>query len=836
GEPAIELAEAETFKAYSDAAGKTPIAAATVAELLAAVKASQKPGLNTVWLDVSKAERTVRIPVSWVNDSGATPVKVVWDTKIADAVRLFPTSAAPYRHFARPALTCGGEELTPVFERNAAESILFTFPRTKAQQDAFATGKLKIDVKLEKETQTFELATTDAARIDRGPRLMALDGFSPFFCSFENNLEGTPLRDSPKRKFLRARQDDIASQGTYLRISNYGSSRRLEANFNTAFSIANYPVVQFRYRASDMAQVSMSFLYGDNSYVRLANDDWGNCQGVRLAKNLAFEQPWKTWSGIVTDAFTSSSYNINRFVGNKGVLRIGSASSSSDQTGLFSWLALDDIVFGPAVHTPEQLKFTPNFFDYDGVKKVLWTYFSGELPFHELEPAKQAAMNWTEVAVGQPIAPSIDGLKDGIHHIAIRAVDSRGTVGNVIDLPYMLDRQPLTISHEFVKSSEPRTNGTALVIKADNHSLSPFSLDKAIFQIGKDAKPTTLSGWGASFQHTRGSDTQILNYAFLFRDLLDASKDGDTLELTMDGIVDGAGNTVPKTVFPIKVDYAKDTRGPAWFSMQFGSSVHFFKNWDGQQMDSTTFGAGQHNRLDIIRSVDNSPFIDNGSYYADGALSISTNWKISRYPFVAMRLNRNVIRPETPIHLVLAMSDNSVYTFSLSTPGTDKTELNRKQTFEWKAETWKPFIIDVQKALLEIGVAQDKINGLTVKSVSIRRSKCHHDDRLRLDDFFIFGLPEKPAEPDVLTWTGFDASGVAGLEIICIDDAGKEVFTHFFADAHKADLNVLREKYEGVRWFGARIKDKAGKSSFPCWIPIFSPVKPKPEPPKPEPP
>ncbi|MBP5639670.1 MAG: hypothetical protein J6X55_09340, partial [Victivallales bacterium] len=302
-EPTLELAEGESFKAYSDEAGKTPIVATTVPELLTALKSSQKPGVNTIWADISKGERTVRVPISWVNDSDTPKIKVAWDPVIADAIRVMSEMDYPHRMLARYNITCNKEELQFVRERNAGKSRLFTFPRTDKMIETFKSGKLPLVFTCDRGVKlNFEISTTDATRIDRGPRIVSLDGFTKFFSSFESGFD-TLLRDGPKARQLRIKQDDIAAQGDYLMISNRGSAKRLEANFNTDFSIANYPIVQFRYRASDMAQVSMSFLYKDNSYVRLANDDWGNSQGVRLANIISFDEAWHSWTGIVTDAF-----------------------------------------------------------------------------------------------------------------------------------------------------------------------------------------------------------------------------------------------------------------------------------------------------------------------------------------------------------------------------------------------------------------------------------------------------------------------------------------------------------------------------------------------------
>jgi len=117
---------------------------------------------------------------------------------------------------------------------------------------------------------------------------------------------------------------------------------------------------------------------------------------------------------------------------------------------------------------------------------------------------------------------------------------------------------------------------------------------------------------------------------------------------------------------------------------------------------------------------------------------------------------------------------------------------------------------------------------MTIKSINFQRRGLKHNDTLLLDDFFIHGMPEA-GKPDVLAWHAFDASGVASLEATCVNfvkEEGKVVakdeWTHSFTAKHNADLNELRAKFKGIRWFRCQAKDKAGKLSVPFWMPVYS--------------
>ena len=83
-----------------------------------------------------------------------------------------------------------------------------------------------------------------------------------------------------------------------------------------------------------------------------------------------------------------------------------------DQTGNFTELDLDDVVFGPAVNAPGQAAFTPHYFDYDGVTQVLLAVHSGPAAFDTLKPEEHAKLAWKAIPNHARTVPDLAGMPD----------------------------------------------------------------------------------------------------------------------------------------------------------------------------------------------------------------------------------------------------------------------------------------------------------------------------------------------------------------------------------------------------------------------------------------
>ncbi|MBR3651437.1 MAG: hypothetical protein IKN52_14385, partial [Victivallales bacterium] len=419
-----------------------------------------------------------------------------------------------------------------------------------------------------------------------------------------------------------------------------------------------------------------------------------------------------------------------------------------------------------------------------------------------------------------------------------------GVESNIMDLPFLWDTTNLTISHAVRDSAVDYHNKKSLIVTIADSGLSPVAVDKLKFFVQDSSKAVAIPAWSNYLQHTMNGNALHLNlnHAFLFRNYLDKSNNGDTFNLVIDGIEDGAGNKIPAYTASFKVDYASDKNGPNWYDLKFGSSVGWYWNWDGFRCDTLQATQGQHNHIQTCHLPNCGGFLRNGSYYGNGDVTIATSWNVKRYPFLSFRANQHVVRDGATFHLILAAADGSVYTYSLLKAGGESNELNLKENYTWKAGEVKAITINVAQLLKERGVPQEKIDKTTFTSVRFQRRGQQHNDMLDIDDFYIHGLPDDASKPDVMNLETYDVSGVASVEFTAFTPDGKPEWNVSFPDQHAIDLNKIRAKFTatGSRWILCQSKDKAGNLNGGMWLPIYGvytppppPPAPKPEPPKP---
>jgi hypothetical protein len=807
--PKIEAESEDTCYVRASLDAPKPPADATLDEQWAELPSQH--GLNHAWITLRRQNQSLVQQVAWVEPHPELPFTLAWDNEIGDAVRLTHDADYVDPRLAEITLYCLGKPLT--MERfDDQEVIRAVLPKTDDVQKAIAdAGAIAFQVKIgAADAQEITLSATAPERRNTPPALMAVEGFSPIVMTFENGAPES-LQFSNQRMAIRQSDD---RQGAFLQVRNTAYEQALETPFSMNFSMANYPLVQFRYRAWDMAQVSLSFR--NSHYVRLAPDDSSKALAVRHAHDLVFDETWRTWLGIAADAFVNQPFSVARFTPSS--FKIASIGSP-DQTGRYSRYHLDDLVFGPAVKTAEQLSCTPRFYDADGVTDVFSAILPGATPATDVEEQKLAALTWTRHDPGSAITPSLKDIPDGICHLLLKAKDARGLESHITDLPFLLDTKPMTAKTAIVASNHPHHNGTMLTVTFDNSGAAPWSIEKAkFFVVGKEIP---MPQWTNVYAHSKTSDQLQLNHPFLFRNHLNQGKDGDVFEFAIDNIIDGAGNQTERVTVPVKIDYASDKTGPSWYSLTFGASVNWFINWDGCRSSSAQLTPGRYNSLDVINNTGRTPFLSHGTYHSRGDLSQAVAWQPTQHPCLSFRLANNNPRSDTTFRIVLTTTADRAYTISLTKPGTAATELNRSKTFTWIEGQWQRVSFNVLEALQKIGVAEDAIKNLTFKSIEFQRRGAKHRDTIYLDDMFIHG-PAEADKPDLLKWTAFDASGVASLEATAVDDLNKDLWTHSFTDLANTDLNALRAKFKGQQWFRCQAKDKAGNLSVAFWLPLFA--------------
>ncbi len=768
-----------------------------------------RTGLNQVSLLFRQGRKALCQELFWINLPAEVPFSLDWDAEVPDALRLTSTSAYVDPRFAGAKVKIGTLELRP--EMDLTESRLFRLPPGHAEiQAAYAAGNLTVTVN-PGSGETEITIPVQPERRNAPPVLCRLKGFTSFFKNYECPES---LTDKDDRLFLSF---ENSPQRQFLLASNRPGRGRLQTTHSSNLSLASYPIFQFRYRAEDMSHISM--IFNNSHYVRISQEDViGGSVQARLAPEFQRDEQWHTWTGLVSDAFTREHFSVQRFLPGGFQLR---SISGSDQTGRFSKISLDDLVLGPAVKGAEQLICTPEYEDPDGVENVFFCLLQGELPYWENSEDTRSKLNWQKQGPGQPIQPDLGNLPDGVHHLLLKAIDRRGLESPVTDLPFLLDRAPLQISHQIRPTKDLLLNGSELLVTLNNDGGAPWAIEKAVFQAaGQERK---ILSWSNRYLHSARQEALILNYPLILRDELNQANDGDTIEFALDNLEDGAGNSTPRHVIPVKIDYATDKTGPTWEQFSFPDSVFTTFNWDGRHKDTiafTTVPPERHSDLEVHHTEGSSPCLANYTHNRNATISSNVKWKPEQYPFLSFRLQCAALREKMMIHVLLTTDQDKVYTVSLTEPRKNVLELNRTLTFSWTAGKWQNFSFDVRQMLLDAGLKPEELQAITFKSVGFRRLRAENRDLMLLDDFFIHRQPEKPDSPDILKWLAFDCSGIASLEISAVDDQEKDLWQHSFPLNEAADLNILRKKFSGRHWLRCSARDKAGNLSIPFWMPL----------------
>jgi hypothetical protein len=784
-----------------EALGQTPLT-----ELEALLKAASHDGLNTAWLRAfDRQGRSLFHTLAWVQLPAVPPHSLDWDAARVDTLRLQHRADYPDPRFSAAALRLNGASL-PLEPVGFEEAWLAPLPRGLTRA---ATPDLTLALTLAGKTAELRLNANAQPR-HAGPVLLTIEGLRSFCTTFEG-ADPAPLALTTDGRQLLRRDDP--QQGRYLEVRNLALEQRLSASFNLGFPISEFPLLQMRYRAFDMTHVTAAF--ASEHYVRL-NDDYAPAVAVRLAHDLKLDEAWHTWTGFAADGFIQQPFSTARFTPRS--LTLGSAGTP-DQTGRYSHWHLDDVVFGPAVAKPEQLAFIPRYDDGDGVQGVFAAISVGTSAYDTLTADQRGALAWNPFEPGKPLALSFAGLTEGVHHLLLRATDTKGNDSAVTDVPFLLDTQPLQVTTAFGPLADPAANGVQLGVTFANQGGAPWAIEKATFAVA--GTKLDVPAWTSLFVHDSQADKLVLDYPLICRTHFDRAANGDTIEFAIDNIVDGAGNRTPKVAVPIKVDYASDKTGPSWYYLQFASSVHWWWNWDGYRNATPAFTPGQYNLATVVHNPGETPYLQHLTYYTNGDLTHSVTWNPSTHPWISFRLRRPQIKPAVLVRLALATTDGRSYTLSLTDPGTGATELNRKQPIKWDATKWNRLAFNARDMLKAAGVTDDVLARTVISSITLQRRGTAHLEPIFVDDFFIHGPAADPAKPDPLLWYAFDASGVAALQVECVAANDQIVWTESLPLGSPADLNTLRAKMPANHaWLRCSAKDKVGNLSVPFWLPL----------------
>jgi len=778
-----------------------------IGEIVERLQQDTQLGLNVAWLRVRDAAgRESRHELAWVRLPEAPEYEFGWAPDLPDTVRLAPKHPFPDPRFRTIQVSLGRNRLDLTVADNEVRWAVL--PRA-SDVTREAGPELTFTVRIGRDRKTFTLPWRER-RANGPPVLLGVDGATPLCETFEDLDRGKrPVREGLVGRLSRGHHDP--QQGAYLVIRNERYGQRLAATLATEFSLAEHPLMLFRYQAFDMARLTAAF--DRDCYVRL-NDDFAKAVQVRLSHDLKLDETWRSWLGFVTDACNAEPFSVERFT--PRFLRFGSCGSP-DQSGRYSKWRLDDLVFGPAVARPEQLAMTPRYFDADGVAEVRAAVSQGPVCYADMPEDARRAVAWVRFEPGRKITPDLSGLPDGVHHVLLKAVDTTGLEARVTDAPFLLDRKPLRASYAFEETTTGAPGGAELRIAFANHGGAPWAIGKATFHVC--GKRRALPAWGSRFVHNAQADTLFLNYPFICRKQLDGAADGEALELAIDDIVDGAGNRSPRLVVPIETDHARDEAGPAWYHLRFSRNVYWFFNWDGRWNETLAFSPGRRVQAKVVRTAGSSARLQATTFRRRGELSRKVRWQPDRHPWISFRMLLPDCGSRTRAALEFTASDGAAYTLSLNKPGRGKRELNHDTRIAWTPGRWNRLSFNVRRRLADRGLSKARIEGLIVRSVTLKWQGGYKEERLFLDDFFIHAAAPDVKGRDTVEWTACDASGVKSLEITCLSERDKALWQEDRSDPEVA-LAPFRQRAAGKCWLSCRAKDNAGNRSVPFWLPF----------------
>lgn len=342
--------------------------------------------------------------------------------------------------------------------------------------------------------------------------------------------------------------------GAAIRFRNTGiGNYRLLGQLFRAFDPVKTPLLQFRYKGDRMANIS--FKFGPTagfSFVE-SYSTWTRSPGTS-GKGI-LDEKWHTWTGIPSDSAGEFPLS-QRLDIPTGAIRFAS-HNSIDQTGLYSWFCVDNLAAGPAVGPNRPFAFKADYADPDGVEKVQYAVLSGAAPFDLLDEKARAAVVWTDCGNEAVVQPDIAKLKDGVHHLAVRASDRKGAWSVPADVPFILDRAAPKVS----AAIEPNAgyNGSVLRVLVTDVAAPPVPATVSLKCLGREI-PLKLDRGKAAFG--KGVLNYEIDWIWSLQKELRAAKDGDTLPVEIGGVADAAGNTSGPVVCDIKVDFKNDKQPP----------------------------------------------------------------------------------------------------------------------------------------------------------------------------------------------------------------------------------------------------------------------------------
>lgn len=778
----------------------------------------ERSGLHRATLTVSAENGNRRThDLVWIKLPDALALAYEWSSESTDAIVVRNEANYPDPRFAKATMSSMGQTLETLDEGIDARFLLLPrTPRFTAQSSA----ELTVDFRTAGNSRSFSLPWS-ANTAPRGPVLTDLQGPTPLLETFES---ASPLARIQNTGLIDARAHG-APQSRYARVDNRGRAARLTMPFTVDLNLATHPLYAMRYRGGDMSRVSLA-LKG-NARASFSEEN-AQAVAVRHAPAAQLDGQWHCWLGFASDAIQREPFNPNVF--RSGRVTLGSFGNP-DQTGLYSTLDVDNVVFGPAVRNGQQLAFAPRFFARREIRHIEYALRPGVECYPELDDTQRRTLQWQRVEADQQIAPVIEHIPEGIAWLFVRAIDAKGISSDVYGIPFLADRTAPVAAYQFVDASEVTQNQSILQVTVASQGGAP--LDVGRVSVKWNGEAVAVDAGYSSFEHRPTNDVLHLNWPHIFRDKLDATADGDRFTVTISGLVDGAGNAGADLDVPIAINHGADTTPPTLLALNWPDNVLFHPAWNVPGHDSIHLSTPQHHPIQVVQRPNREGFVRFRTRHANGQawrdFKGQEAWDLNRFPYLAFNIRRPNVSPRdnTRIEVELTCSDDTTYRIPLTDDGDGDNVIALASALEWDREQWTPVLVDLAARITKLRQEQE-LEGLLEDSSAGRRDEliadlteqmkrlkvtrlrfvvtgAQHNYPVDVKDLFVFGPwgDDRPVAVDA-----YDASGIDGVELTT--PLGTVTEGRIFNPAAHA----------ATGWITARILDKAGNRTHPVNLPV----------------
>ena len=772
------------FRGRPDVSG---IAARDVSDQLAATIADFPPGQLNV-LALPREVSPAGVSLEWAVPSDASFDLIAQrDPDEPDTVTL--TAPTPWNSPLLPPRAVWIDDQTTTFTFGNAVTRIF-LPRNLKNRQPVVRVELA-------DGRTFRQTLAPPPTPGTPPVLLALEMPDGRLTTFDDRpCDIAPFAGSAAVSLMRGG----AGHGTVLKIANRGTAARLDASLAPAYDPLVTPLIQLTYRAEAMARVS---LLAGRSQMRFT-ENWG--LPVTLGGLAATNDTWQTWLGspLVVSNEVPLTAGLDFRAGD---LRVGSRHGR-DQTGLYTSLLIDDLAFGPAVGPGRILAFRAVYDDADGdFSAVQYALAQGPQPWALRDAAEQASVRWMNATNATVTTPATDVLPEGIHHLVIRGRDAAGLVSPVADMPFLLDRTPPVITHAVVATD--RYNKTCLNVTFEGGCATPFLRNMKLTSKGADLALSTDNG-RASFSPAR---VQLeIDWPWLLRRQVQASKPGDSLTLSISGVSDVAGNTLPRYDIPITIDTTNDKTPPTVLSLLPSENI---ESWQTSFVNLSQFfnqvGAGPGKTNEDGSVVFEFKTQNNGSTQLRRAYGTNPGLDTSKRGWFGFSIRTLVGDTNPPPVVEIRLVPRAVpekatkpkaqgaYIQQLPAPGSPHPFVCG--TLTWRAGEWQNVLVNIHDVLrAEAGV--DAVPDLREIVLAFPEKS------IRTFQIRSAAVLAPYGETNVVRFRAYDVSGIEGLSW----EGGRS--------AHLAIRPSRVTRPPNTAWLDVRVSDRAGNRSPIYMIPV----------------